>query len=108
MPAGGEAVVVARHVGRGIELSVGDNGTGIPADILDRIFEPFFTTKAAGKGTGLGLSVCYGIVTSWGGSIQAESMPGKGTRIVMILPAAAAQPHGRRPGSGNPTGTESL
>ncbi|MBN2242845.1 MAG: hypothetical protein JW793_09155 [Acidobacteria bacterium] len=89
MPAGGEAVTAARRVERGIELSVRDSGTGIPADILDRIFEPFFTTKPAGKGTGLGLSVCYGIVTSWGGSIHAESEPGKGTRILMVLPAEA-------------------
>jgi signal transduction histidine kinase len=69
-----------------IALSFEDNGTGISEEELSRIFDPFFTTKEPGKGTGLGLSVCYRIIEGMGGSIRAESSPGKGTAITVILP----------------------
>ncbi len=55
-------------------VSVTDNGTGIPTDILHRIFEPFFTTKPAGSGTGVGLSLCHNIVESHGGRIWVENV----------------------------------
>ena len=54
---------------------VGDNGSGIGQDKIDRIFDPFFTTKPVGKGTGLGLSVTFGIINDHGGRIQVESPP---------------------------------
>ena len=75
-------------------LNVGDNGTGIPSEIINKIFEPFFTTKEPGKGTGLGLSTVYGIVKQSGGWIFADSKPGEGTIFSMYLPvhAAAAVP----------------
>ncbi len=57
-------------------------------DVRRRIFEPFFTTKAPGQGSGLGLSVVAGIVMSLGGTIEAESVEGKGTRFDVILPLA--------------------
>jgi two-component system cell cycle sensor histidine kinase/response regulator CckA len=69
---------------------VRDTGCGISPEALGRIFDPFFTTKPAGVGTGLGLSICHGIVTSMGGELRAESEVGKGTRIVVVVPAAAA------------------
>ncbi|TGL75629.1 hybrid sensor histidine kinase/response regulator [Leptospira jelokensis] len=68
------------------KLSFEDNGTGIPKEILDKIFDPFFTTKG-GKGTGLGLSIIYGIIVKMGGTILAESSPGKGTKFDLYFPA---------------------
>jgi two-component system NtrC family sensor kinase len=70
-----------------IVITVSDNGAGIAPDDMDKIFQPFFTTKAPGEGTGLGLSVCYGMVQGWGGTIEASSMPGKGTDMIVRLPA---------------------
>jgi PAS domain S-box-containing protein len=69
-----------------IVLSVSDTGSGIDPDCLPHIFEPFFTTKAVGKGTGLGLSISYGIVTQGGGTMDVESLPGKGSRFHVLLP----------------------
>jgi PAS domain S-box-containing protein len=69
-----------------------DTGTGIPPDHIDQIFEPFFTTKPEGQGTGLGLFVSYGIITSYGGTIECASTPatalGKqpGTTFTVKLP----------------------
>ncbi len=70
-----------------IEISVRDNGDGVPSKILDKIFQPFFTTKPAGLGTGLGLSFSYDIVKSYGGEIRLESKPGEGTEFVIVIPA---------------------
>lgn len=69
------------------ELSVSDEGVGIPADVLPRVFEPLFTTKGDG-GTGLGLATCHSIATQWHGSIVAESAVGQGTTFRVLLPAA--------------------
>ena len=71
---------------KSIEISVRDNGPGIPDDIRDKIFQPFFTTKPTGQGTGLGLSLSYDIVKAHGGDIQVESQAEKGCFITMILP----------------------
>lgn len=73
---------------RWIKVEISDNGPGIEQKNLNLIFDPFFTTKEPGKGTGLGLSVCFMIVEGLGGEIKAESSPGKGTTIILRLPAA--------------------
>jgi len=69
-----------------IEISIQDNGNGIPDAIKDKIFQPFFTTKPTGQGTGLGLSLAYDIVTKGhGGSIEVNSVPNEGTEFVIRL-----------------------
>jgi CheY-like chemotaxis protein len=79
-----------------VELQVEDTGDGMPADVLARALEPFYTTKPMGKGTGLGLAMVHGTVKSHGGTLELQSTPGQGTRIVMRLPAL--QPEAAAPG----------
>lgn len=67
-------------------ISVGDTGTGIPPDRLQKIFEPFFTTKRLGEGTGLGLSTAYGIVKQSGGFIFVDSTEGEGSVFQVYFP----------------------
>jgi len=74
-----------------LELSVADNGCGIPESIRDQLFEPFFTTKAVGEGTGLGLSTVYGVVQSHQGAIQVDSKQGRGTTFRIYLPLYGEQ-----------------
>ena len=69
-----------------IEISVKDNGNGIPQKVLDKIFQPFFTTKPTGQGTGLGLSLSYDIVKAHGGEIKVETKQGDGTSFIIHLP----------------------
>jgi signal transduction histidine kinase len=57
-----------------IQITISDNGPGIPDSIKEKIFQPFFTTKPAGQGTGLGLSLSYDIVKAHGGEISVESL----------------------------------
>ncbi|MCB1760840.1 MAG: PAS domain S-box protein [Gammaproteobacteria bacterium] len=83
--------------GEWVQISVGDNGSGIAADDLPRILEPFYTTKAVGKGTGLGLSVVQGIVKHSGGHILVETATGAGTRFRLLFPPLAWE--GAQPGS---------
>jgi two-component system, NtrC family, sensor kinase len=82
--------VATRDLGGAMEIRVRDNGTGIPADIMDKLFQPFFTTKPTGEGTGLGLSITYDIVTKQhGGTISVESEVGTYTEFTVTIPRVA-------------------
>jgi PAS domain S-box-containing protein len=81
--------------GDAVALTIADNGSGIPPDILPRVIEPFFTTKSPEKGSGLGLSQVYGFAHRSGGTVQIDSKPRRGTKVTIYLPrsyAAAAAP----------------
>lgn len=81
-------LVSTKKLGNKIEISVQDNGNGIPAHIKDKIFQPFFTTKPTGQGTGLGLSLSYDIVTkSHGGELSVKTEEGAGSTFSITLPA---------------------
>ena len=69
-----------------VEISLRDNGTGIPEKILDKIFQPFFTTKPSGEGTGLGLSLSYDIVKAHGGELKVETKEGEFAEFIIQLP----------------------
>jgi two-component system NtrC family sensor kinase len=74
------------NTGESIQVSITDDGVGIPPEKISRIFEPFYTTKEPGRGTGLGLAVCHQIVTRHRGQILVDSQPGQGTTFTIILP----------------------
>jgi signal transduction histidine kinase len=79
--------ISTQRVNGKVEISVKDNGTGIPENIKEKIFQPFFTTKPTGQGTGLGLSLSYDIVRAHGGEISVNNKDGQGTEFVVQLPA---------------------
>ena len=88
MPKGGNLWIDSRLCDDGshVALTVRDDGSGIPPDVLPKIFEPFVTTKENGHGTGLGLAVSRGIVERHSGKISVESEVGKGTTVTITLP----------------------
>jgi len=102
MPGGGQLLIATERVssdaayartnpearaGEFVCVSVGDTGTGIAPEHLQRIFEPFFTTKEPSKGTGLGLATVYGIVKQHQGWVEVSSRVGEGTTFRIFLPA---------------------
>ncbi|MFQ5544626.1 MAG: ATP-binding protein [Acidiferrobacterales bacterium] len=74
-----------RENGR-VQIEVRDKGQGIPKELRERVFEPFFTTKRPGEGTGLGLPMVYRIIDDYGGSVEIDSVVGRGTRAIVRLP----------------------
>jgi signal transduction histidine kinase len=89
---GGTIHIAAAARGAEVEVTVADDGPGIPPDVLPRIFDPFFTTKDVGEGSGLGLSIVHGIIDRHGGRIEVDSRVGEGTRFRILLPAASDPP----------------
>ena len=88
-PAPGEIVVSTRtHADGRAVVEIRDDGEGAPPDLLPRLFDPFFTTKTPDEGTGLGLYIARTIVHDAGGDIEAESTPGAGTTVRVLLPSA--------------------
>jgi two-component system, NtrC family, sensor kinase len=102
MPSGGKITISAKIVhgtsrrlaGQFAAVTVKDDGTGIPPDVLAQVFEPFFTTKGPGKGTGLGLSMVYGFAEQSEGEVTIDSVLGQGTAVVLYLPLAPLEDHG--------------
>jgi two-component system, cell cycle sensor histidine kinase and response regulator CckA len=86
-----------------VELTVADTGCGIEEDARSHLFETFFTTKPPGQGNGLGLATVGRIVKAGNGTIQLESHPGTGTRVIVRLPRARqtqSLPDQTQPGPG--------
>jgi signal transduction histidine kinase len=81
-----------------IQISVKDNGPGIPLEIKDKIFQPFFTTKPTGQGTGLGLSIAYDMVKAHGGELKVETKEGEARPDDPRLNASIGQAVGRGEG----------
>jgi signal transduction histidine kinase len=100
MPDGGTLILSARNEplsngahgrlelppGDYVRMSLIDNGTGMPPELMERVFEPFFSTKPDGKGTGLGLAQVYGFARQSGGGAMLESALGEGTAVHILLP----------------------
>ncbi len=97
MPEGGTLAMRARrhsleNGSAAIMIEFSDSGIGIPPQDMPKLWEPFFTTKPIGKGTGLGLAICRRTVEEHRGTIDIESLPGKGTTVQIILPAMGTEP----------------
>ncbi|MBS1192665.1 MAG: domain S-box, partial [Nitrospirae bacterium] len=105
MPLGGRIEIAARNVlasslagvpeassGDLVEITVRDQGMGIPPEHLPKIFDPYFTTKE--KGSGLGLATTYSIIKNHDGDINVSSVLGKGTTFTAYFPAAGQKAEG--------------
>lgn len=94
MPDGGQITLRTRNGAAEsgsvwVQLEVEDSGCGMDARTRTRVFEPFFTTKSVGKGTGLGLATVRRIIKQEDGTVEVESEPGAGTRVIVRLPQVA-------------------
>jgi two-component system, NtrC family, sensor kinase len=80
-----------KSLGDRVEITIRDNGTGIPFEVKEKMFNPFFTTKPAGEGTGLSLFISHDIIVKQhAGSIEVDTQLGEFTEFKLILPRIAA------------------
>ena len=89
MPDGGKLEIISRssRTPGCVDLIVRDNGPGMKEDVAAKATDPYFTTKPAGKGTGLGLAQVHALAIQSGGALDIETGRGKGTAIILRLPA---------------------
>lgn len=89
-PQDSQIRIICERIAASVQISVIDNGSGIPDAIKARVFEPFFTTKEPGEGTGLGLALVYSLVENLGGHIDIinakQSQVNPGTRVILSFP----------------------
>jgi PAS domain S-box-containing protein len=90
MPGGGTLTLSTSQVGGFLRVTVGDTGSGVAPEHLDRIFEPYFTTKA--EGSGIGLASVFGAMRAHGGTVEVDSTVGQGTRFQLDFPLVDAAP----------------
>ena len=92
-PSGGSVVIATSSEDAVVRIEVADTGVGIPAEALPRVFDRFFrvdpSRSQASGGTGLGLAIVQGIMLLHGGKVEIVSQPGKGTRVILSMPAFA-------------------
>ncbi len=92
MDGKGKIIIHSAQNNGDIQVSIQDNGPGIPAKYLNKVFDPFFTTKGQGEGTGLGLNIVHRVVEKYSGRIEVDSQVGKGTTFHITLPVNANAP----------------
>ena len=85
LPGGGRIDISCTAAQESAEVRVTDTGVGMAEEVRQRVFEPFFTTKMS-VGTGLGLSTAHSTVARWGGSLEVESEPGRGSTFTVRMP----------------------
>ena len=108
VPGGGRIQIEVKHGDGKTEISVIDNGPGIPAEIQSQVFEPFFTTRSDSGGTGLGLSYCLSVVESHGGTLRVDESRETGATITMSLPKVDGRDRERAPEPETPVPRSSL
>lgn len=91
VPHGGTVDLATDRSGNSLQITVSDDGPGIPREIRNRVFDPFFTTRNGG--IGLGLTVTHQIILTHGGSIAVDNGPAGGARFTLTLPDNPEQPH---------------
>jgi signal transduction histidine kinase len=87
----GQIVVTTSCAGRGVAITIGDDGVGMTSAVMEKIFDPFFTTRPVGVGRGQGLSLAHNVISRHGGRITVHSEPGCGSRFTIHLPMADGQ-----------------
>lgn len=94
----GNIHIATKTNGNLVNVTIRDNGCGIPKETQSRIFDPFFTTKEVGKGTGQGLSIAHTVITeNHKGTITCDSQEGDGTVFTIQLPLTGAPPKEANP-----------
>jgi two-component system sporulation sensor kinase A/two-component system, sporulation sensor kinase E len=81
---GGRVAISATDIGANVQLTVGDNGNGMSAEVLRKVGTPFFSTRP--EGTGLGVTQCRRLVEGAGGTFRIDSVEGQGTTVTFTLP----------------------